>query len=80
MKMIFLFCVAVLIAVSTAICLLSSVPAFSGGNREFVTIVVDPGHGGEDGGAVSADGVRESDVNLAVSLRFDTCSTDKNRR
>ena len=71
MKMIFLFCVAVLIAVSAAICLLSSVPAFSGGNREFVTIVVDPGHGGEDGGAVSTDGVRESDVNLAVSLRFD---------
>ena len=31
--------------------------------------VIDPGHGGEDGGAVGADGVRESEINLAVSLR-----------
>ena len=33
--------------------------------------VVDPGHGGEDGGAVSADGLRESELNLAVCLRMD---------
>ena len=36
-----------------------------------VVIVVDPGHGGEDGGAVSADGLKESSVNLAVALRLD---------
>ena len=34
--------------------------------------VIDPGHGGEDGGAVGADGVRESEINLAVSLRTDS--------
>ena len=34
--------------------------------------VVDPGHGGEDGGAVSLDGLRESEVNLAISLRIDS--------
>lgn len=34
-----------------------------------VTVVIDPGHGGEDGGAVSAGGVEESQINLAVSLR-----------
>ena len=33
------------------------------------TVVLDPGHGGEDGGAVSANGVRESGLNLAISLR-----------
>ena len=32
-------------------------------------IVVDPGHGGEDGGAVSPNGVLESTLNLAISLR-----------
>jgi len=34
-----------------------------------VTVVIDPGHGGEDGGAVSSGGVVESQINLAVSLR-----------
>ena len=30
---------------------------------------LDPGHGGEDGGTQSADGLLEKDVNLAVALR-----------
>lgn len=33
------------------------------------TVVLDPGHGGEDGGAVSPNGVHESDLNLAIGLR-----------
>ena len=33
------------------------------------TVVLDPGHGGEDGGALSPNGVRESALNLAISLR-----------
>lgn len=33
--------------------------------------VVDPGHGGEDGGAVSVTGVPESQINLAISKRLD---------
>lgn len=36
-----------------------------------VTLVIDPGHGGFDGGAVSEDGTRESDINLAVALRLE---------
>ncbi len=37
-------------------------------------LVVDPGHGGEDGGATVA-GISEKDVNLAVSLRVgDFCT------
>ena len=35
-------------------------------------IILDPGHGGEDGGAVSSDGTRESMINLAVSSRTDS--------
>ena len=30
------------------------------------TVVVDAGHGGEDGGAVAADGTVESGLNLAI--------------
>ncbi len=33
-------------------------------------VVIDPGHGGIDGGAVSSTGVRESDINLAISLKL----------
>lgn len=35
-----------------------------------VTVVIDPGHGGEDGGAVSPEGIAESGLNLSVSLRL----------
>ncbi len=33
-------------------------------------LVIDPGHGGVDGGAVSIGGARESDINLAIALRM----------
>lgn len=33
-----------------------------------VTVVLDAGHGGEDGGTVGADGTTEKTVNLAVTL------------
>ena len=33
--------------------------------------VIDAGHGGEDGGAVAADGSKESDMNLAIARRLD---------
>lgn len=35
------------------------------------TLVLDAGHGGEDGGAVSVSGVSESTLNLAVTKRLD---------
>lgn len=39
------------------------------------TVVIDPGHGGEDGGAVAADGTVESAINLAVARRLDAILT-----
>ena len=45
-------------------------PAFAPANGGPVVWVIDPGHGGEDGGAVSTGGVEESHVNLEVSLRL----------
>ena len=34
------------------------------------TIVIDAGHGGEDGGAISCTGALESEINLEISLRL----------
>ena len=34
------------------------------------TVIVDAGHGGEDGGTQSSAGVLEKDINLAVSLKL----------
>lgn len=35
-----------------------------------LAIVIDAGHGGIDSGALAADGTKESDINLAISLRL----------
>lgn len=45
-------------------------PVFAPRDGAPVTVIIDPGHGGEDGGAVSPSGVEESQINLAVSLRL----------
>ena len=34
------------------------------------TLIIDPGHGGDDGGAVSPDGIQEADVNLSIALKL----------
>lgn len=46
-----------------------AVPAFA--RLPESTLVIDPGHGGEDGGAVSVTGVPESGMNLSIALRLD---------
>lgn len=45
-------------------------PVFSASEAAALTVVLDPGHGGEDGGAVSPDGVEESGLNLEIALRL----------
>ena len=37
---------------------------------EAKTIILDAGHGGEDGGAVGVDGIVEKDINLAITLKL----------
>lgn len=39
-------------------------------NEKRITIVIDAGHGGMDGGAVSDSGVLEKDLNLAVASKL----------
>ena len=40
-------------------------------------IVLDAGHGGEDGGAVSSDGTKEKDLNLKISYNSFFVSSSK---
>ena len=67
--------VTVLLAVSTGFFLFyekESVPTMAHPARfSRSTVVIDAGHGGEDGGAVSQSGTVESQVNLAVAQRLD---------
>ena len=36
--------------------------------KELPVVIIDAGHGGEDGGASSKDGLKEKDLNLDVAL------------
>ncbi len=38
--------------------------------QQLPLIILDAGHGGEDGGAVAADGTKEKDLNLALTLKL----------
>ena len=40
------------------------------GKNEMPVLVIDAGHGGEDGGAVSLSGVYESEINLDIALKM----------
>ena len=40
-------------------------------SQQPVTVVIDAGHGGEDGGATSVSGVLESQINLEIAQRMD---------
>ncbi len=50
------------LAAALALALAAREPAF--------TVVVDPGHGGEQEGALAPDGLREKDLSLAISRRI----------
>ena len=73
------FIIASLIAISLILCIgllftgyiksknsTTYTPVFEKSNT--IRIVIDPGHGGEDAGAVASDGTLEKDLNLEISL------------
>lgn len=65
---------AVFFALSAFAANLDHTKAASAVLPEEATLVIDAGHGGIDGGAVGADGSRESDINLAIALRLQAVS------
>ncbi|MBQ3256696.1 MAG: N-acetylmuramoyl-L-alanine amidase [Oscillospiraceae bacterium] len=44
--------------------------AFNSYHKSSVPLIIDPGHGGADGGAVGIDGVLESEINLEIALKL----------
>ena len=49
----------------------AALPTMGSAEQGRAVYVLDAGHGGEDGGALSADGAKESEINLAITLRLD---------
>ena len=43
---------------------------FTGGKGKAPILIIDAGHGGEDGGAVSLSGITESTINLDIALKM----------
>lgn len=74
-----------LVAVAVGLCILVTFivccsalmaePA-TGGGSDAMTVVIDAGHGGIDGGVVGSSGVKESDLNLEISKRLRRCFED----
>ena len=46
-------------------------PVLSAARFDVETVIIDAGHGGEDGGAVSVTGVPESGINLSIAKKLD---------
>ena len=66
----------ILILYSLAFCKIQHSSSSNIKQRGFPLIIVDAGHGGEDGGAIANDGTLEKDLNLEISLKLnDVLST-----
>ena len=64
----------IILLISFFILMISAVPSItlmtsSDTVRNIPTVVIDAGHGGEDGGAVNSEGVLEKNINLDISLK-----------
>lgn len=63
--------VIALLIIALIVGILSSRDAVPASCNEIAhTLIIDAGHGGIDGGAIGADGTKESEINLAVARRL----------
>jgi N-acetylmuramoyl-L-alanine amidase len=69
-KQIWLLCAAAVYCLAYSLLQAGSVLQTLNLHSDRTTVVIDAGHGGEDGGAVSASGVQESQLNLQFALRL----------
>ncbi len=68
-----LYCLTIAIAIMIAVAGSHAVTTMAE-NQPIIRkniIIIDPGHGGEDGGATSCSGILESQLNLEIALRLD---------
>lgn len=66
----FLLVLAVLSGVSVIVSTQTKTDRAAVSERSVPTVVLDAGHGGEDGGTVGVNGLLEKDVNLDIALRL----------
>ncbi|MFK8182258.1 MAG: N-acetylmuramoyl-L-alanine amidase [Phormidesmis sp.] len=55
----------------------STTPSVPRARQGQLTVVIDPGHGGRDPGAVGIGGLREKDINITVSRRIQQSLRDR---
>lgn len=68
-----LFCVLLCCIVIFLSIIFSEIQYSSSNNiyqKDFPVIIIDAGHGGEDGGAIADDGTLEKNINLDISLKL----------
>jgi N-acetylmuramoyl-L-alanine amidase len=64
---------AIIVTVMLTINKAQSINSVGTNKRDYnYTVIIDPGHGGVDGGAVGVDGVIEKGINLSISLKLRT--------
>lgn len=68
-KIFFLFLIFVILT-SIALCFNDHILLHTFHVRYLNTVLIDPGHGGIDGGAISQNGVKESNINLDIALKL----------
>jgi N-acetylmuramoyl-L-alanine amidase len=61
---------AALVALAGAVLALAAPARGAGGNVAGLVVAIDPGHGGEKDGALSAEGLKEKDLTLQVARRL----------
>ena len=70
LKKTLLIAVGILVVLLAGLLLHTRQAAETAADKTAVTIVIDPGHGGVDGGAQADDGTPEKNINLNIALKL----------
>ena len=70
LKKMLLIAVGILVVLLAGLLLHTRQAAETAADKTAVTIVIDPGHGGVDGGAQADDGTPEKNINLNIALKL----------
>lgn len=69
----FILIIAFVFLITTAYFRLNVLTSESNVSENTHTVIIDAGHGGEDGGAVNDNNVVEKDLNLQISVNLRIC-------